>query len=95
MYGTGLIYIKRVDIWENKLRLTIFDSVEESEMYVFMHPETAHSLICDISLNIGDYRNKLVQERMAIRKKIIERKEALEKESMSDWTDALKQERKL
>ena len=95
MYGSGLIYIKKVDIWEDKLRLTIFDSVEDSEMYVFMHPKTAHSLICDISLNIGDYRNKLVQERMAIRKKVIERKKAFEKESMSDWTDALKQERKL
>ena len=70
MYGTGLIYIKKVDIWKDKLRLTIFDSVEDSEMYVFMHPKTAHSLICDISLNIGDYQNKLVQERIKIQQNL-------------------------
>jgi len=48
MYGDGLIYIKNIDIWKGKLRLTIFDSIEEEEWFVFMPYNEAWRLGNDI-----------------------------------------------
>ena len=48
MYGDGLIYIKNIDIWKGKLRLTVLDTVEKSEMYIFMTHDKAHELAIDL-----------------------------------------------
>ena len=49
MYGNGLIYISSIDEWKNKIRLTVIDSVEETEMYVLLTPKTACNLAKDLS----------------------------------------------
>ena len=63
-YGNGLIYIKNIDIWKDKLRLTIYDSTEESTTYIFMSCTDGISLSNDImnevlsELNRRDEENK-------------------------------------
>ena len=49
MYGNGLIYINSIDEWKNKIRLTVIDCVEETEMYVLLTPNTACNLAKDLS----------------------------------------------
>ena len=48
-YGEGLIYIKNIDIWKGKVRLTVFDTTEESEMYIFMTHTEARDLAIDLT----------------------------------------------
>ena len=48
-YGEGLIYIKNIDIWIGKVRLTVFDITEESEMYIFMTHYEARDLAIDLT----------------------------------------------
>ena len=48
MYGDDLIYIENVELWKGQLRLTVFDSTEESTMYVFMSFKEAWKLGTDI-----------------------------------------------
>ena len=63
-YGNGLIYIKNIDIWKDKLRLTIYDSTEESTTYIIMSCTDGISLSNDImnevlsELNRRDEENK-------------------------------------
>ena len=63
-YGNGLIYIKNIDIWKDKLRLTVYDSIEESTTYIFMSCTDGISLSNDImnevlsELNQRDEENK-------------------------------------
>lgn len=48
-YGEGLIYIKNIDTWKGKVRLTVFDITEESEMYIFMTHTEARDLAIDLT----------------------------------------------
>ena len=48
-YGEGLIYIKNIDTWKGKVRLTMFDTTEESEMYIFMTHYEARDLAIDLT----------------------------------------------
>ena len=48
MYGEGLIYIKNIDIWQGKLRLTMLDTIKDTEMYIFMTRHEARDLAIDI-----------------------------------------------
>lgn len=63
-YGNGLIYIKNIDIWKDKLRLTVYDSTEESTTYIIMSCTDGISLSNDImnevlsELNRRDEENK-------------------------------------
>ena len=63
-YGNGLIYIKNIDIWKDKLRLTVYDSIEESTTYIIMSCTDGISLSNDImnevlsELNRRDEENK-------------------------------------
>ena len=49
MYGNGLIYISSIDEWKNKIRLTVIDSVEETEMFVLLTPKESYNLAKDLS----------------------------------------------
>jgi hypothetical protein len=44
MYGNEPNYIKNVDLCDGQLRLTVFDSTEESTTYVFMSAKDAWNL---------------------------------------------------
>ena len=57
MYGDGVFFIKDVDIWKNKLRLTIADVADGSYRYVFMKSEDAQRLVNDIWFKVEDYQN--------------------------------------
>ena len=47
-YGDGLIHITNVDMWKDKLRITVLDTVEESEICILMTHDKAHELAVDL-----------------------------------------------
>ncbi len=61
MYGDGVFFIKDVDIWKNKLRLTIADVADGSHRYVFMNSEDAQRLVNDIWFKVEDHQNAIRQ----------------------------------
>ena len=61
MYGDGVFFIKDVDIWKNKLRLTIADVADGSYRYVFMKSEDAQRLVNDIWFKVEDHQNAIRQ----------------------------------
>jgi hypothetical protein len=60
MYGEGIFYIKNIDIWKNKLRLTVADSLDKDQ-FIFMGPEDAQKLVNDIWVKVEDYQNTIRQ----------------------------------
>ncbi len=60
MYGEGIFYIKDIDIWKNKLRLTVADSLGEDQ-FIFMGPDDAQKLVNDIWVKVEDYQNTIRQ----------------------------------
>tara|TARA_Y100000296_G_scaffold87176_1_gene130336 strand:- start:1758 stop:1949 length:192 start_codon:yes stop_codon:yes gene_type:complete len=60
MYGEGIFYIKNIDIWKNKLRLTVADSFGEDQ-FIFMGPDDAQKLVNDIWFKVEDYQNTIRQ----------------------------------
>ena len=65
MYGDGLFYIKKVDIWKDKLRLTMADITKGSDHYIVMGPKEAQALVNDIWFKVEDYQNTLRQKVLA------------------------------
>ena len=65
MYGDGLFYIKKVDIWKDKLRLTMADITKGADHYIVMGPKEAQALVNDIWFKVEDYQNTLRQKVLA------------------------------
>ena len=60
MYGEGMFYIKNIDIWKNKLRLTVSSELVEDQ-FITMNPANAQELVNKIWMTVEDYQNKIRQ----------------------------------
>ena len=60
MYGEGMFYIKDIDIWKNKLRLTVSSELVEYQ-FITMNPANAQELVNKIWMTVEDYQNKIRQ----------------------------------
>jgi len=60
MYGEGMFYIKDIDIWKNKLRLTVSSELVEDQ-FIIMNPANAQELVNKIWMTVEDYQNKIRQ----------------------------------
>jgi hypothetical protein len=60
MYGEGMFYIKDIDIWKNKLRLTVSSELVEDQ-FITMNPANAQELVNKIWMTVEDYQNKIRQ----------------------------------
>ena len=57
MYGEGMFYIKDIDIWKNKLRLTVANEFEK-DRFIFMKTTQAQELVNEIWSTVEKYRNE-------------------------------------
>ena len=57
MYGEGMFYIKDIDIWKNKLRLTVANEFEK-DRFIFMKTTQAQELVNEIWAIVEKYRNE-------------------------------------
>ena len=60
MYGEGMFYIKDIDIWKYKLRLTVSSELVEDQ-FITMNPANAQELVNKIWMTVEDYQNKIRQ----------------------------------
>ena len=60
MYGEGMFYIKNIDIWKNKLRLTVSSELVEDQ-FITMNPANAQELVNKFWMTVEDYQNKIRQ----------------------------------
>jgi len=60
MYGEGMFYIKDIDIWKNKLRLTVSSELVEDQ-FITMNPANAQELVNKIWMTVEDYQNTIRQ----------------------------------
>jgi len=65
MYGDGIFHIKNVDIWKDKLRLTVSDFSDGEEQFIYMGPSDAQKLVNDIWFKVEDYQNTLRRKVLA------------------------------